>query len=110
MSIDSENYLFKRLNTECPGAIPNLITRRQYNQRRKKTMKLGENIRQSIAKAEKQNESPRRRGAQTAHRRVACAARPDRLQGLRPGSIAVRQQRIAHDIPYMERLLSLWWS
>lgn len=22
MSIDSENYLFKRLNTECPGAIP----------------------------------------------------------------------------------------
>ncbi|MBR1475353.1 MAG: IS982 family transposase [Muribaculaceae bacterium] len=50
MSIDSENYLFKRLNTECPGAIPNLITRRQYNQRRKKTMKLGENIRQSIAK------------------------------------------------------------
>ena len=51
LSIDSENYLFKRLNTECPGAIPNLITRRQYNQRRKKTMMLGENIRQAIAKA-----------------------------------------------------------
>ena len=50
-SIDSENYLFNRLNTECPGAIPNLITRRQYNQRRKKTMLLGENIRQAIAKA-----------------------------------------------------------
>ena len=50
-SIDSENYLFNRLNTECPGAIPNLITRRQYNQRRKKTMMLGESIRQAIAKA-----------------------------------------------------------
>jgi len=50
-SIDSENYLFKRLNSECPGAIPNLITRRQYNQRRKKTMLLGESIRQAIAKA-----------------------------------------------------------
>ena len=51
LSIDSENYLFKRLNSECPGAIPNLITRRQYNQRRKKAMMLGENIRQAIAKA-----------------------------------------------------------
>ena len=50
-SIDSENYLFKRLNAECPEAIPNLITRRQYNQRRKKTMQLGEYIRQSMAKA-----------------------------------------------------------
>ena len=50
-SIDSENYLFKRLNSECPGAIPNLITRRQYNQRRKKTMLLGESIRQAIARA-----------------------------------------------------------
>ena len=36
-SIDSENYLFNRLNTECPGAIANLITRRQFNQRRKLT-------------------------------------------------------------------------
>ena len=50
-SIDSENYLFNRLNRDCPDAIPNLISRRQYNQRRKLTMKLGENIRQSIAKA-----------------------------------------------------------
>ena len=48
-SIDSENYLFRRLNTECPGVIPNLITRRQYNQRRKKTMHLCERIRQDIA-------------------------------------------------------------
>ena len=50
-SIDSENYLFNRLNTECPGAIANLITRRQFNQRRKLTRGLGEEIRQAIAKA-----------------------------------------------------------
>ena len=49
--IESENYFFNRLNSECPGAIPNLISRRHYNQRRKKTMMLGESIRQSIAKA-----------------------------------------------------------
>ena len=49
--IDNENYLFNRLNSDCPDAIPNLISRRQYNQRRKLTMMLGENIRQSIAKA-----------------------------------------------------------
>ena len=30
-SIDSENYLFNRLNSDCPDAIPNLISRRQYN-------------------------------------------------------------------------------
>ena len=50
-SIDSENCLFNRLDKECHGAIPNLITRRQYNQRRKKTMNLGESIRRAIAKA-----------------------------------------------------------
>ena len=48
-SIDSENYLFNRLNKECPNAIPNLITRRQFNQRRKKTRILGEEIRKAIA-------------------------------------------------------------
>lgn len=48
-SIDSENYLFNRLNNEVPNAIPNLITRRQFNQRRKKTMHLCEKIRKSIA-------------------------------------------------------------
>ena len=30
-SIDSENNLFNRLNSACPDAIPNLISRRQYN-------------------------------------------------------------------------------
>ena len=48
-SIDSENNLFNRLNKECPNAIPNLITRRQFNQRRKKTRILGEEIRKAIA-------------------------------------------------------------
>ena len=50
-SIDSENYLFTRLGIECPDAIPNLVTRRQFNQRRKLTRLLGENIRKAIAKA-----------------------------------------------------------
>ena len=31
--IDSENYLFKRLESEKGHLLPNLITRRQYNQR-----------------------------------------------------------------------------
>lgn len=47
--IDSENLLFNRLNNECPGKIPNLISRRQFNVRRKKTMYLGEDIRKLIA-------------------------------------------------------------
>lgn len=50
-SIDSENCLFARLCSECPQAIPNLITRRQFNQRRKQTRLLGESIRKSIARA-----------------------------------------------------------
>ena len=47
--IDSENLLFNRLNNECPGKIPNLISRRQFNARRKKTMYLGEDIRKRLA-------------------------------------------------------------
>ena len=48
---DSENYLFKRLNAEKGDALPNLISRRQYNQRRKLTAKLGEEIRKDIVAA-----------------------------------------------------------
>lgn len=48
---DSENYLFKRLESEKGDLLPNLITRRQYNQRRKLTSKLGEDIRRDIAAA-----------------------------------------------------------
>lgn len=47
--IDSENYLFHRLHNECLQAFPNLITRRQYNQRRKQTYRLCEEIRKDIA-------------------------------------------------------------
>lgn len=36
-SFDSENYLFHRLYKECKNDLPNLITRRQFNARRKLT-------------------------------------------------------------------------
>ena len=49
--IDSENYLFHRLKNECADRFPNLITRRQYNQRRKLTYCLGKEIRKDIAAA-----------------------------------------------------------
>ena len=49
--IDSENYLFYRLRNECAQAFPHLITRRQYNERRKLTYCLGEEIRKDIAAA-----------------------------------------------------------
>lgn len=48
---DSENYLFYRLRNECADRFPNLITRRQYNQRRKLTYRPGEEIRKDIAAA-----------------------------------------------------------
>ena len=40
-SNDRENNLFNQLNRECFVVIPNLISRRQYNQRRMLTMMLG---------------------------------------------------------------------
>ena len=46
--IDGENYLFHRLKNECADRFPNLITRRQYNQRRKLTYCLGEEIRKKV--------------------------------------------------------------
>ena len=49
--IDSENYLFYRLQHECADRFPHLITRRQYNQRRKLTYLLGEAVRKDIAAA-----------------------------------------------------------
>ena len=48
--IDSENHLFTRLGRECPDAISHLISHRQFNQRRKLTRLLGENICKSIVK------------------------------------------------------------
>lgn len=48
---DSENFLFHRLHKECKGDLPNLITRRQFNARRKQTSKLAEDIRKEVAMA-----------------------------------------------------------
>lgn len=48
LSIDSENYLFQKLK-EYKNEFPNLISRRQYNDRRKNLSQLCENIRKSIA-------------------------------------------------------------
>ena len=48
LGIDSENCLFHRLSL-CKDEIPNLIPRRQYNDRRKLTAGLCEEIRKRIA-------------------------------------------------------------
>ncbi len=53
---DSENYLFRLLHAEKGDSLPNLISRRQYNQRRKLTAVLGEEIRKDIAMAMDGNE------------------------------------------------------
>ena len=47
--IDSENYLFYRLHHECKDDLPNLISRRQFNARRKLTARLAEEIRKDVA-------------------------------------------------------------
>ena len=47
--IDSENWLFEYKLQEYKGKIPNLISRRQFNDRRKKTAGLCESIRKRIA-------------------------------------------------------------
>ena len=48
LSIDSENYLFQKLR-EYNNEMPNLISRRQYNDRRKYLSQLCEKIRKRIA-------------------------------------------------------------
>ena len=47
--IDSENWLFESKLNECRHLIPNLISRRQFNDRRKATSNLCEQIRRRIA-------------------------------------------------------------
>jgi hypothetical protein len=44
-SIDSENLLFNKLQAEYQADFPNLISRRQYNDRRKNLRELTEKIR-----------------------------------------------------------------
>ena len=51
MSIDSENLLFYNLNIDYKDDFPNLISRRQYNGRRKYCFELQSKIRENIAKA-----------------------------------------------------------
>jgi hypothetical protein len=47
--IDSENWLFEAKLKECRSSIPNLISRRQFNDRRKSVSPLMEQIRSRIA-------------------------------------------------------------
>ena len=47
--IDSENWLFESNLNECQHLIPNLISRRQFNDRRKTVSNLCEQIRSRIA-------------------------------------------------------------
>lgn len=48
---DSENLLFHRLHHECKEDLPNLVSRRQFNARRKLTARLAEDIRKDVAVA-----------------------------------------------------------
>lgn len=48
---DSENLLFHRLHNECKDDLPHLISRRQFNARRKLTARLAEEIRKEVAMA-----------------------------------------------------------
>lgn len=49
--LDSENLLFHRLHNECMDDLPHLISRRQFNARRKHTARLAEEIRKTVAVA-----------------------------------------------------------
>ena len=50
-AFDSENLLFHRLRHECKDDLPNQISRRQFNVRRKLTARLAEEIRKEVAVA-----------------------------------------------------------
>jgi hypothetical protein len=50
-NFDSENFLFHRLHNECKDDLPHLISRRQFNARRKLTARLAEEIRKEVAHA-----------------------------------------------------------
>ena len=49
LSIDSENYLFSKLNKEYLNDFENMISRRQYNDRRKLLFEKTEGVRKSMA-------------------------------------------------------------
>lgn len=50
LSIDSENLLFSKIKAEHLADFPNLISRRQYNDRRKALFYYQEQVRKSLAK------------------------------------------------------------
>lgn len=50
LGIDSENLLFSKLNKEYRQDFVNLISRRQYNDRRKALFMVTENVREQMAK------------------------------------------------------------
>jgi len=50
MGIDSENYLFAKINSTYKGSFPHMISRRQYNDRRKSLFTWQEQIRDRLAK------------------------------------------------------------
>ena len=49
LGFDSENYLFHRLQNECKDDLPHLISRRQFNARRKNLCRFTEEIRRDVA-------------------------------------------------------------
>jgi len=49
LSIDSENYLFSKLSKEYTNEFENLISRRQYNDRRKLLFEKTENVRKLLS-------------------------------------------------------------
>jgi hypothetical protein len=49
LSIDSENHLFSKLNAEYRGEFKNMISRRQYNDRRKLLFEKMERVRKLMA-------------------------------------------------------------
>ena len=49
LSIDSESLLFNKLNSDCKANFPTLISRRQYNDRKKNLFELTNKIRRCIA-------------------------------------------------------------
>ena len=50
LGIDSENYLFGKLNKDFRNDFPNLIDRSQYNLRRKKLFNVIDEVRKTMAK------------------------------------------------------------
>ena len=49
LSIDSENFLFIKLQNEYQNDFKNMISRRQYNDRRKMLFDKSENVRKAMA-------------------------------------------------------------